>query len=204
MGEYLAGRVEQGPQVLLLQEACPDCSAPPAHPSLSCDYALCAGGAHVSHQVLGSLSTGTIFSLCFSHGRQLRAGPQWKLHHDLPVGEAGRGKQSDPHQTLGPLLMSGGAWSTTGEEPEGAGWPGPPSPGPPAQVPKGGSRLQSRDGAGSLGGKGLRAAGCTCLGVWRSKFISLSFKPNHKDWVPGEGSLKGREAASLHGTSLTA
>ena len=108
-GEYLAGRVEQGPQVLLLQEACPDCSAPPAHPSLSCDYASCAGGAHVSHQVLGSLSTGTIFSLCFSHGRQLRAGPQWKLHHDLPVGEAGRGKQSDPHQTLGPLLMSGGS-----------------------------------------------------------------------------------------------
>ena len=58
---------EQGPQLVLLQEAYPDCSAPPAHPSLGCDYVSCAGGAHVSHKVLRSLSTATIFSLCFSH-----------------------------------------------------------------------------------------------------------------------------------------
>lgn len=77
-------------------------------------------------------------------------------------------------------------------------------PGPPAQVPEGGSRLQSGEGGGSLGEKRLQAAGSSCCGVWRSNFTSLSFKPNHKDWVPGEGSLKGREAASLHGASLTA
>lgn len=77
-------------------------------------------------------------------------------------------------------------------------------PGPPAQFPKRGVGYRVGRGGGSLGEKRLRAAGSSCCGLWRSNFTSLSFKPNHKDWVPGEGSMKGREAASLHGAILTA
>lgn len=77
-------------------------------------------------------------------------------------------------------------------------------PGPPAQFPERGGWLQSREGWGQPGREETVGAGSGCCGVWRSNFTSLSFKPNLKGWVPGEGSLKGREAASLHGAILTA
>lgn len=71
-------------------------------------------------------------------------------------------------------------------------------PGPPAQFPEGGSWLQSRRRGWQPGREETAGSG-----VWRRNFTSLSFKPNYKDCVPRQGSLKGREAASLHGAILT-